>query len=105
MLMQVLNNLICNALEAMPPTGGSIAIVGSSKAGAKEVAIRISDTGAGIDPADLGKIYQPFFTTKAKGLGVGLTLVRRIVRRFGGHVHIESTRGKGTAITLALLTA
>lgn len=105
LLVQVLNNLICNALEAMPEDGGTIFITGSSKPGAREVGIQVSDTGAGIDPEDMKKIYQPFFTTKSKGLGVGLTLVRRIVKRFGGHVDIESTRGKGTVITLAFLTA
>src|SRR5690349_15892024 len=105
LLMQVLNNLVCNALEAMPADGGKIVIAGKNKAGHREVDIEISDTGSGIEAGDMGKIYQPFFTTKAKGLGVGLTLVRRIVKRFGGRVHIESTRGKGTVITLAFLTA
>jgi two-component system sensor histidine kinase HydH len=104
LLMQVLNNLICNALEAMPADGGTIVIAGNSPPGGRKVDIEISDTGSGIDPAHIEKICQPFFTTKAKGLGVGLTLVRRIVRRFGGHVHIESTQGKGTVITLGFLT-
>jgi two-component system sensor histidine kinase HydH len=105
LLVLVLNNLICNALEAMSGDGGTIVIAGNSTADRRNVGIEIRDTGAGIDPADIEKVYQPFFTTKAKGLGVGLTLVRRIVRRFGGHVHIESVRGKGTMITLAFLTA
>ena len=105
LLVQVLNNVICNALQAMPPDGGTIRITGNSDPGQREVGIRISDSGSGIDPDDMKKIYQPFFTTKSTGLGVGLTLVRRIVKRFGGRVHIESTRGKGTVITLAFLTA
>jgi two-component system, NtrC family, sensor histidine kinase HydH len=105
LLMQVLNNLVCNALEAMPADGGKIVIAGNNKAGRREVDIEISDNGKGIDAADMGKIYQPFFTTKPKGLGVGLTLVRRIVKRFGGRVHIESTHGKGTVITLAFQAA
>lgn len=105
LLMQVLNNLICNALEAMPADGGSIVVAGTGKAGQGEVDIRISDTGAGIDPEDFAKICEPFFTTKPKGLGVGLTLVRRIVKRLGGRVHIESARGKGTVITLVFLAA
>ncbi len=102
---QVLNNLVCNALEAMPAQGGSILISGKVTAGRREVAIKISDTGSGIDPEDVAKIFEPFFTTKAKGLGVGLTLVRRIVKRLGGRVHIASVPGKGTAITLFFLTA
>lgn len=105
LLTQVLNNVVCNALEAMPADGGTIVIAGDSTTGRKEVDIRISDTGSGIDPADIEKICQPFFTTKAKGLGVGLTLVRRIVKRFGGRVRIDSTRGQGTVITLGFLVA
>jgi len=105
LLMQVLNNLICNALEAMPADGGAIVIAGNSSPDLRKVAIEISDTGSGIDPAHIDNICQPFFTTKAKGLGVGLTLVRRIVRRFGGQVHIASTQGKGTVVTLGFLSA
>lgn len=98
LLMQVLNNLVCNALEAMPAQGGTIVIAG--RAGHKEVGIEISDTGAGIAPENIAKVCQPFFTTKAKGLGVGLTLVQRIVKRLGGRVGIASTHGKGTMVTL-----
>ena len=104
MLMQVLNNLICNALEAMPPNGGTIAVTTHSEASHREVCIEIGDTGTGIAPEDIARIYQPFFTTKAKGLGVGLTLVRRTVKRFGGRVDIKSTQGRGTVITLYFLT-
>ena len=105
LLMQVLNNLVSNALDAMPAAGGAIVIAGTSLPGKREVAIAISDTGSGIDPAHITHLGQPFFTTKAKGLGVGLTLVRRIVRRFGGRIHIESAHGKGTVITLGFLSA
>jgi signal transduction histidine kinase len=102
---QALNNLVANALEAMPPQGGSVTIEASAEPGRKTVAIRVADTGVGIAPEDMQRIYQPFFTTKARGLGVGLTLVRRIVRRFGGAVDIESSAGRGTVITLTLPTA
>jgi two-component system sensor histidine kinase HydH len=102
---QALNNVVANALEAMPPEGGSVRIEAGTAPGAKHIAIRVADTGAGIAAADMEKIYQPFFTTKARGLGVGLTLVRRIVRRFGGEVAIESSAGQGTVITLTLPTA
>jgi signal transduction histidine kinase len=105
LLAQVLNNLVSNALEAMPPEGGRITIDATVAPGRKQVELRVSDTGAGIAAADISKIFQPFFTTKAKGLGVGLTLVRRIVRRFGGGLDIDSTPGRGTVITLNLPTA
>jgi two-component system sensor histidine kinase HydH len=96
---------VANALEAMPPQGGSVTIEASAEPGRKMVAIRVADTGVGIASEDMQRIYQPFFTTKARGLGVGLTLVRRIVRRFGGAVDIESSAGRGTVITLTLPTA
>jgi signal transduction histidine kinase len=102
---QALNNVVANALEAMPPGGGGVTIEASAAAGGKDVSIRVADTGVGIAPEDMDRIYQPFFTTKARGLGVGLTLVRRIVKRFGGDVAIESRAGHGTAITLTLPTA
>lgn len=105
LLTQALNNLICNALEAMPPDGGTIAIACSSKPDTRQIAIEVRDTGAGIGPEQLSRICQPFYTTKADGLGVGLTLVRRIARRFGGDLHIDSTPGAGTAVTLVFLGA
>jgi signal transduction histidine kinase len=102
---QALNNVVSNALEAMPPGGGSVTIEASAAPGNKQVSIRVADTGTGIAPEDMDRICQPFFTTKAQGLGVGLTLVRRIVRRFGGAMDIESSAGRGTVITLTLPTA
>jgi signal transduction histidine kinase len=102
---QALNNVVANALEAMPPQGGSVKIEALCDPNPKRVAIRVADTGVGIAPGDMDRICQPFFTTKAQGLGVGLTLVRRIVRRFGGDMAIESSAGRGTVITLTLPTA
>jgi signal transduction histidine kinase len=102
---QALNNVVANAIEAMPPSGGSVTIEASAAPGNKQVSIRVADTGTGIAPEDMARICQPFFTTKAQGLGVGLTLVRRIVRRFGGAMDIESSAGRGTVITLTLPTA
>jgi signal transduction histidine kinase len=89
----------------MPPQGGSVKIEALCDPNPKRVAIRVADTGVGIAPGDMDRICQPFFTTKAQGLGVGLTLVRRIVRRFGGDMAIESSAGRGTVITLTLPTA
>jgi signal transduction histidine kinase len=105
LLAQALNNLISNALEAMPAGGGTIAIACSSKPGARQVGIEVRDTGSGIAPENLGRVCQPFYTTKANGLGVGLTLVRRIARRFGGDLHIDSVPGGGTAVTLVFPVA
>jgi two-component system, NtrC family, sensor histidine kinase HydH len=103
LLNQVFNNLIANALEAMSNEGGRITL--DARVTSKHVVVSISDTGHGIAPAHLEKICTAFFTTKPKGLGVGLTLVRRIVKRFGGSMHLESTYGKGATITLNFLSA
>jgi two-component system sensor histidine kinase HydH len=105
LLVQAFNNLISNALEAMPPESGQISITGRLASGGQKIVIVINDTGSGISSGDIKKIYKPFFTTKAKGLGVGLTLVSRIVTRFGGEIHIASAPGQGTTITLNFLIA
>lgn len=105
LLTQALHNVLCNALEAMPDEGGQIAIRAHSTPGGRQVEIEVSDTGAGIAQGDIANICQPFFTTKAKGLGVGLILVRRIVKRFGGQVRIASTEGQGTVVTLVFPAA
>jgi signal transduction histidine kinase len=71
----------------------------------KSVAILIGDTGPGI-PADvLDKIFAPFFTTKARGTGLGLAVVRKVVDRHNGTVEVESVAGQGTAFKITLPVA
>ena len=102
LLMQAFNNLIANALEATEP-GGEIIISGAS--GPKHVELVFTDNGAGIAPERMAQVGNTFYTTKRKGLGVGLALVRRIVKRFGGKVLISSRQGVGTTVTLFLQRA
>jgi signal transduction histidine kinase len=97
-LEQVLVNLIKNAIEAMP-TGGAIALRSRFVEGAF-VEIDVSDTGQGMP--DTERIFEPFFTTKSKGTGLGLPIVREIVRMHGGRVNVASTPGKGTTMTLRI---
>ncbi|MBI1992719.1 MAG: GAF domain-containing protein, partial [Candidatus Omnitrophica bacterium] len=96
---EVLFNLIRNAAQAIRPPG-MITIRSRAREGA--VRIEIEDTGAGIPPEKLGKIYDPFFTTKepGKGTGLGLFIVRQIVERNKGEIAVESTVGKGTTFFL-----
>ena len=98
---QVLANLVANAMEAMP-RGGELRVTAAWDARAARVDVTVTDTGVGMSPATQARLFTPFHTTKAKGMGLGLALVRRIVRRFGGEVTIDSALGKGASVTLRL---
>ncbi|MFZ2986831.1 sensor histidine kinase [Ideonella sp.] len=99
LLAQVLNSLLANALEA---TGQGDSI-GISAAPAGQMAlITVSDSGSGIAAAQLADVFKPFFTTKARGLGMGLPLARRIVLRLGGRIALDSSPGQGTQVRLHL---
>ncbi len=99
-LQEVLFNLIRNAGQAIKPPG-CITVRARMHRG-EVVRIEIEDTGAGIPPDKLGKIYDPFFTTKepGKGTGLGLFIVRQIVERNKGRISVESTVGQGTTFFL-----
>lgn len=99
-LQQVFFNLIKNALEAMKE-GGALAI--AIDVTDAEVAISFRDTGSGIPAADLGRLFEPYHTTKGKlGNGLGLMMCRRIVRAHGGEIDVESKEGEGTRFTVRL---
>ena len=99
-LQQVFFNLIKNALEAMKD-GGALAI--AIDVTDAEVAISFRDTGSGIPAADLGRLFEPYHTTKGElGNGLGLMMCRRIVRAHGGEIDVESKEGEGTRFTVRL---
>ena len=100
-LQQVLLNLFLNARDAMP-TGGSLRIVSSQQDGMARISV--SDTGCGIEPAHMGRIYDPFFTTKAakKGTGLGLAVSYGIIREHGGEIEVTSKLDEGTTFHLDL---
>ncbi|MDZ7265400.1 MAG: ATP-binding protein, partial [candidate division KSB1 bacterium] len=103
-IKQVLINIIKNAMEAMPD-GGVLTILtrqAKNRSGQDMVEILIKDTGCGIDPFDLKKIFQPFYSTKEKGAGMGLAICERIVQNHGGEIRVESRAGKGAVFLLAL---
>lgn len=100
-LRQLFLNLLTNAADAMPALGAiSIRAMPGSLDGVEAVAIDFIDTGEGIPAANLEKIWEPFFTTKAegKGTGLGLAICRRIVEEHGGIIQIESVQGNGTTV-------
>lgn len=98
---QVLLNLLLNALQAMPPEGGMVT-VRTRPTDTGGVLIEVADTGKGIDPQVLPRIYDPYFTTKTRGSGLGLTLVKRFMKDHCGDVQVRSELGKGTTFTLIL---
>jgi signal transduction histidine kinase len=100
MLHQAFLNLALNACQAMPD-GGTLRIT-CRRAGRGRVAILFADTGVGIKPEHLGRIFDLYFTTKPKGSGIGLSMVYRIVQMHDGDIEIESTPGAGTTFTILL---
>jgi signal transduction histidine kinase len=100
---QVLLNLILNALQAMPNGGKLTLSARVVSAGEKQhLRLVIEDTGVGIAPEHLSKIFSPFFTTKHRGTGLGLAITRTIVEKHRGTIAVESEPGRGTRFILEL---
>jgi signal transduction histidine kinase len=99
---RALTNIIENALHAMP--GGGTLTIDAALAPGKRVQLRIADTGVGMDAEAIAKIFEPYFSTKAIGTGLGLTIAKRNVEANGGTISVASERGKGTSVTMTLLT-
>ncbi|NVM20856.1 MAG: two-component sensor histidine kinase [Desulfobacterales bacterium] len=99
MLYQAFLNILMNAMQAMPE-GGSIYIELSARWAA--LTIIFTDEGNGIPEESLGKIWEPFFTTKDKGSGLGLPIVKKIVEGHGGTIRIENGKEKGAQVTMTL---
>jgi PAS domain S-box-containing protein len=99
LLQQVFVNLMRNAIEAMPD-GGRLLV--SARQVDESVEIAVADTGPGIDPALLDKIFDLYVTTKAKGSGIGLSVVYRIVQLHGGEITVESRKGEGARFLVRL---
>jgi two-component system sporulation sensor kinase A len=98
-IRRVLANLIRNAVEAMPE-GGKLTTMSRQSDGKVEIVVR--DSGTGMPQQIIGKIWTPFFTTKAKGMGLGLPICKRIVEAHGGQLSVRSIVGKGSVFTLTL---
>ena len=98
-IRQALLNLLINAQQAMPE-GGTLRVV--SAAQGAEARITVSDTGIGIAPEDVDRILRPFFSTRARGSGLGLSITQRIVRGHGGSLTFQSDATTGTVFTIRL---
>lgn len=98
-LKQALSNLVLNAETAM--TGGGELMI-ATEANRDGVAIHVTDTGSGIPREDLDRIFQPYYSTRAGGTGLGLPTVKRIVTEHGGALDVHSEMGRGTRFTIHL---
>ncbi|MFO1476105.1 MAG: ATP-binding protein [Verrucomicrobiota bacterium] len=98
-IQQVLVNLVKNAMQAMT-RGGALTL--QTGEGSEGVWVSVSDTGGGIPQEQLNRIFEPFYTTKKKGTGLGLMIVQRIIRAHGGRIDVESHVGRGTTFRIWL---
>lgn len=99
-IKQVLLNLLLNAVEAMPAQGGNITLSTTSNNG--QVSIRVIDDGIGITEKLRARLFEPLFTTKTRGLGLGLAISQEIIQRHGGEIQAESNPEMGTVFTVSL---
>ncbi|MGH7343680.1 MAG: ATP-binding protein [Candidatus Rokuibacteriota bacterium] len=102
LLQQALTNLVANAIQAMPK-GGTVTL-GARRGPDGAVEIRVADEGVGIPPQELEKIFRLYYTTKAQGSGIGLSMVYRIAQMHDGRIDVESEVDRGTVMILTLPT-
>jgi signal transduction histidine kinase len=100
-MKQAILNLLLNAVQAMP-TGGRLALKGHVPEGNRWVQLSIQDSGVGIPAEDINKLFDPFFSTKEGGVGLGLSITHRIIDQHDGKIEVESAPGKGTLFTVWL---
>ena len=96
-------NLLNNASEAMEGCDGRLTVATSVEG--SQVAVRVTDTGCGIPPDMLEEIFEPLYSTKSFGVGLGLPIIRQVVDRHGGTIEVQSQGGRGTTFTVWLPVA
>ena len=100
LIKQAALNLMLNAMQAMT-TGGEL-IVSTAKLPPQHVVLTITDTGPGISPADLSKVFEAYYSKRKGGTGLGLAMTQRIAKEHGGEVRVQSEVGKGSSFSLVL---
>jgi len=99
LIARALSNVVENALHAMPGAGS---LTLTTEVAPGEVLLHVRDTGVGMDEEALARVFEPYFSTKATGTGLGLPIARRNVEVSGGAIEVESRKGAGTTVTLRL---
>jgi signal transduction histidine kinase len=99
-VIQVLGNLTLNAYQAMSGMDGKLSI--SARTQVDMVLISLQDTGVGIRPENMKKLFEPLFTTKTKGIGLGLAVSKKLIEANRGRIEVESEEGKGSTFTVYL---
>jgi signal transduction histidine kinase len=100
-MKQVILNLLLNALQAMPQ-GGQLSLTGETSADGQWIKLFVQDSGIGIPPEDMSRLFDPFFSTKEGGIGLGLSIAHRIVDQHHGRIEVESAPEKGTLFVIWL---
>ena len=101
-MRSALTNLIVNAVQAMPE-GGRLVV--ATRGDGARLAVEVSDTGVGMSPEQARNVFEAFYTTKSKGLGLGLPYAKRVVEELGGEIGVESRPGEGTLVRVSLPAA
>jgi signal transduction histidine kinase len=106
-LQQVVLNLILNAVEAMDPVEerGRTLSIRTEQSGAAGILVAVHDSGPGIDPEHLQRVFEPFYTTKPRGLGMGLSICRSIIDAHGGRLWADANQPRGTVFQFTLPVA
>jgi len=104
-LQQVVLNLIMNGFDAMSATPDRRLVITSREDANGTVFVSVSDSGSGISEPDLPRIFEPFYTTKPQGLGMGLSISRSVIEAQGGQLRAENNTGAGVTLTFSLPAA
>ena len=103
-LRSALTNLIINGFQAMDGSGGKLSVVVSSEDDGRRARIDVIDSGRGIAPEDISKVFEPYYSTKETGTGLGLAIVKKAVDDHDGTISVKSKVGEGTTFTITLPT-
>jgi signal transduction histidine kinase len=101
-LIRIITNLVKNAIQAIPEQQKNKAVAVTIKKESNNVIITVADNGMGIATEDFNRIFEPKFTTKSSGMGLGLSIIKNIIENYNGTITVESRKGKGTTFTVSL---